>query len=90
MSNAYVIMARRGDYSDRTEYAVAWSADKATAETAATRMQEESERQRRRAERSSLPYSESWDNGRAAVGDPMWSPGDETNYSVAELPEAAP
>ena len=49
----YVVMARRGDYSDRTEYAVCWLPTEKAAQDCAERMQQKSDewRSRRRIER---------------------------------------
>ena len=83
----YIIGADRGDYSDRTEYVVAWTSDKAKAEARAAWLNEQSAIQQRRVNNSSLPYGESWSVAQAELGDLQWSPSDETTYGVQELEE---
>jgi hypothetical protein len=87
MKTVWIIWADRGEYSDRTEYAVCWFETKEEAEKFASAMQETSEawldRWRRTDGRDSL--HETWAKACEATGDSQWSPSDKTRYSAVEL-----
>lgn len=85
MKTIYVVNATRGHYSDRTEHVVCWYPDKESAETCARRMLDASAEWRTHVNNSKEPYVEVWDRARAAIGDPCWSPSDDTEYGVEKL-----
>ena len=82
----YLIWADRGDYSDHTEYAVSWTKNKTKAEAEAARLNEGSGVLRRRTVDGDN-YTKEWESACASLGDPQWSPSDETKYCVLELEE---
>lgn len=80
----YLVWCRRGDYSDRTEYAVCWYPDEATAKKHAENLTAESNEWRGRA----CGASDSWaiaEKARLALGDSQWSHGDESEYYAVAL-----
>lgn len=87
----WLVWADRGDYSDRTEYAVCWFATKDEADAHAAALQERAALWRRRfADDCELPYGELWEKATAEVGDPGWSPSDYTEYRAVELKRGKP
>ena len=78
LTTIYLVAARRGDYSDRTEYAVCWFTEEHDAKACAERMQQASDRLRSRLANKFSP--ELWDACRVEIGDSDWSPSDHTDY----------
>ena len=68
----WLVWARRGDYSDRTEYAVCWYAAEQDAKACAERMQQASAAWRARAIGATNPWS-LVAPAQADIGDSQWS-----------------
>lgn len=83
-------MATRGDYSDRTEYPVAYALTGSLAGAHAIAMEQRSGVERAAwCAKGDYDYSE-WDEMRIRVGDPEWAPNGDTRYFVVEIPELLP
>lgn len=88
----YAIMADRGDYSDRIDYAVCWYPTKEKAKSTAVRMMGLSAEWCKRCRNDDNAHADGGaiQKARAAIGDPQWSYWDVTTYSVNLLPAGAP
>lgn len=84
----YLVTARRGDYSDRTEYAVCWFATEREAKTCAELFHEKSLKWRRRLSDSDEPWS-AVEKAQADIGDSQWGWFDDTTYGVHALERGA-
>lgn len=79
----WLVSARRGDYSDRTEYAVCWFATEREAKDCAERMEAASNEWRSRL--NGMWITERWEQAQAEIGDTGWSPNDHTDYRAYAL-----
>lgn len=81
----WIVWAVRGEYSSQTEYAVCWYPTEDEAQAAAGRMFVKS------CEMQSWAGDDirRWNIGQQEVGDPCWSPSDETKYSTYRLPRGS-
>lgn len=80
----YIVCARRGDYSDRTEYAVCWFAREADAKACAERMEQKSNEWRSRTADADDPWN-LVPQAQADIGDSGWGYFDNTDYHVEPL-----
>lgn len=80
----WLVWASRGDYSDRTEYAVCWHPAQVDAERVAARMTAASAEWRARRIDSDNPYNLD-KPAQVDIGDEGWSGWDATEYSAVAL-----
>jgi hypothetical protein len=80
----YLVSARRGDYSDRTEYPVCWFAREAEAKACALHMEQKSAEWRSRAADSGSPW-DVCEQAQKDIGDPQWNYYDNTDYAAFAL-----
>jgi hypothetical protein len=80
----WLVWASRGDYSDRTEYAVCWFPTQVEAERAAARMTAASAEWRTRRADSDDPFDLD-KPAQVDIGDEGWSGWDDTKYSAVAL-----
>lgn len=88
-TSIWVVGASRGDYSDRTEYAVCWYETKEAAEARALEMGAKSNEWRSRACGAESP----WDiveEAKTDIGDVGWGYYDDTEYFAYELKRGEP
>ncbi|MGN6107829.1 MAG: hypothetical protein ACTHU0_22165 [Kofleriaceae bacterium] len=84
-ASIWLVWARRGDYSDTTEYVVCWFVSKIEADLRASEMQVASNEWRSRIADSDHPW-ELVEEAKKAIGDPGWSKWDDTTYSACMTP----
>ena len=84
----WLVWARRGDYSDRTEYAVCWFPTAKEAEACAATMQAESNKWRSRLSGSDNRWTHE-EVAKQEIGDSDWSCWDDTTYSAFKLTRGA-
>lgn len=80
----YLVTARRGDYSDRTEYAVCWFATEREAKECAERMETASNEWRSRMANLDEPWN-LMEQAAKEIGDPQWNYFDSTDYAACAL-----
>jgi len=84
----WIVQANRGDYSDRTEYAVSWYKTESEATARAAEMEAKSHDWQSNCRDSDNP----WDFVKAAqddIGDESWNFYADTDYRVYALPHGA-